>query len=965
MDDIKNVAGYRHDERRPNNPEAGLPPTADNANPRRTTHHYDPHLAPELNFATAHADLAALIESALASDDLTAVKEALQVLKKAQEPFLNWSGKSERTSFEIDEVALHVHERVDPATILAAAEKHIKNGKELPQGSFVPADPASERLPLSRALQYYQHEKNWSNRLIAGDSLLVMNSLLQKEGMAGSVHMVYLDPPYGIGYGSNFQPFVGQRSVHDGKDEDLSREPETIKAFRDTWQLGIHSYLGYLRDRLLLARELLADSGSIFVQISDENLHLVRNLLDEVFGRQNFISVIPFKKKGSQKGDMLPSINDYLLWYGKDRDACRKKFKQLYFKRELTPDQLSLFRYVELKDGHELTFAELAEDQKKKTGAVVDYRYQPRRITKDYPGARIFRSDNATGGGQTSEAQRASYVYKGVTYHPPQGSGWKHAAIANDGSLSGMDRMAIAGRLYVGGRGQLGLKRYWDDFPYTAMTNWWDGLAGVGRPIYVVQTNEEVVRRCVLMSTDAGDLVFDPTCGSGTTALVAERWGRRWITCDTSRVALTLARRRLLTAVFDYYQLAYPEEGPRGGFEYATVPHLTSTFFANHPEIKAGMNKATLDELIARDAPKETLYDRPTVDKSKVRVSGQFTVEAVPAPVVMGLDEHNRPRLDDAVGLPEDVPVGVVNGAPAGQTGHDVRRGDVRLGEVVRQTEWREALLRSGVRGKGGEVLRFAELGVLPGAEHLHAVGRLQSDKDDDGKDDGRQDGRQDGRRVAVSFGPEHAALGTLQMERALQEADTLRPRPAFLLYCAFMFDPEAAREIEQVEWPNIALRKVQMNADLLTEDLKKTSAASFWLMGQPDVALRQLDDERWQVEVRGFDYFDAQGDVISGKKEQIALWSLDTDYDGRSLFPHQVFFPGAAKDGDWVRLRRALRTELDGDRLASFFGTKSLPFAAGDHARAAVKIVDDRGIESLRVLLLKDPSKDARPTGE
>jgi len=517
----------------------------------------------------------------------------------------------------------------------------------------------------------------------------------------------------------------------------------------------------------------------------------------------------------------------------------------------------------------------------------------------------------------------------------------------------------------------------------------------------------------MLMTTDPGDLVLDPTCGSGTTAYVAEKWGRRWITCDTSRVAITLAKQRLMTASFDYFALRYPHEGLKGGFIYKTVPHVTLKSIANNPEIDAiydrlhrrievalsdlghcfhlghtdglkltlkvaegarkgqsillGEDVDSLDEWevplpddtghmpagwpddwqvffdefhtarqkmqvemdrsIATNADNETLYDQPEKTKSKLRITGPFTVEAVPFPTVLSLDEHSTPSGQ---------------GLDANQA-HNPVLADMsvaRSGNTSRQHTWRDELLKAGIRGKGGQMLKFAELEVLPGTTCLHASGHLDT-----------------GERVVISFGPEHGALEQRQVEHALGEAGDLFPRPKMIVFCAFAFDPEAAKDIDALK--GITALKAQMNTDLLTEDLKKASSKattnqSFWLMGQPDVQLSQTTDGLWQVEVNGFDYFDtAKGELVSGGKGKIAAWSLDTDYDGRSLFPHQFFFPMAGKDEGWMKLKKDIRAELDEDLLKHFVGTVSLPFEAGANATVAVKIVDDRGIESLKVMKL------------
>jgi adenine-specific DNA-methyltransferase len=811
------------------------------------------------------------------------------------DPALQWAGKAERTSFEIPTVSLHVHERIDPRSIIEAVRK--KNGEDFVQGSLF--SRREENPPIREAIEFYKHKHNWSNRLIAGDSLLVMNSLLEKEGMAGKVQMVYIDPPYGIEYKSNFQPFLTSRDVKD-KDEDLTQEPETIRAFRDTWQLQIHSYLAYLRDRLLLCRDLLSETGSIFVQINDENLSLVDIVMSEVFDADNFIVHIPFKKKGGQKGGLLDPVNDYLVWFAKDKKRLPEAYNQLYEPAPLDSELVETFRYVEMPDGTELTITEL---EKREQRPKRYYRDDPERILKDFPRARIFKSENVTSGGFRKN-QSLKFEYKGKSWDPgiAKGNCWKHTVVTDDGSVPGMERLAAANRLFAG-EGQLRFRGYADDFGYKALSNWWDGLGGAADPIYVVQTNTEIVKRCILMTTQPGDLVFDPTCGSGTTAFVAEQWGRRWITCDSSRVSLALARQRLMNSVFDYYQLVRPDEGVDSGFVYTTAPHITSTTIANAEPPKV-----------------ETLYDRPISQSGRTRVSGPFTVEAVPAPVVRSLDDiqDTTQPADDSI---------------------------ARSGETQRQGDWRDELLKTGIRGKGKQRIDFSRVEPLAGTRWLHA--------DAETKESTPQ-------RVVVSFGPDHAPLEQRQVELALNEAETLRPKPRIVVFAAFQFDPEAAKDIDETNWPGVTLLKAQMNADLLTDDLKKKRASndSFWLIGQPDVELVRLskgeDKGKCRVSVNGFDYYNTKtGDIESGGTDKIAMWMLDPDYDGRSLFPRQVFFIADVMKEGLKTLAENLKAEIDETLIQAYLGTTSLPFTPGKHNRAAVKIIDDRGIETFKVIAL------------
>lgn len=859
-DAAKPIEQYAHrDKQRPNNPPVGLvtPQTDPDAGTRKFE--YDPHLDPQLV----------------------------------------WSGKAERTSFEVPTVSLHVHERIDPKSILQAVRK--QGDSEQPGQIPLFAQP-TENPPLREALDFYQHAHGWSNRLIAGDSLLVMNSLLEKEGMAGKVQMVYIDPPYGIRYGSNFQPFVNRRDVKDGKDEDLTQEPEMIRAFRDTWELGIHSYLTYLRDRLLLARELLHESGSVFVQIGIENLHHVREVVEETFGSVNFCGQVAFRKTTGKGSQTLDSTYDCLLWYSRQRAVL--KSRRLFSPRLVEED--TNLRFVELPDGARRA---MTEDELAKSTPLAD-------------GSRIFRPNPVTSARPPQENDLREFTFEGRRFSP----GLRTFSTDREG----MSRLACANRLISIGN-TLCFVRYLDDFLMKPLIDIWDDTRSSGfgeKRRYVVETNPRVIARCLLMTTDPGDLVFDPTCGSGTTAFVAEQWGRRWITCDTSRVATALAKQRLMTAQYDYYELAHPAEGVGSGFVYKTVPHVTLKSIANNPEIREGISRPEIDAAIAKYAEQETLYDRPRVDKARRRVTGPFTVEAVPAPVVQPLSDVLELR--------------------------DADTSVARSGETLRQAEWRDELLRAGIRGKHGQVIRFSRVEPLPGTRWLHAEGETRV------SGDGVGGGPGDPTRVVVSFGPEHEPLEQKQVERAWHEARSLAPRPGMLVFAAFQFDSEAAKDIDQLapEKAGMTLLKVQMNADLLTDDLKKKRASneSFWLVGQPDVSLRQIDQGehagKWQVEVHGFDYYDTKaGDVVSGGVNQIAMWMLDPDYDDRSIYPRQVFFPMAGEKDGWSRLARSLKAELDDSLVEAYRGAVSLPFTGGPNCKVAVKIVDDRGIESLRIL--------------
>ncbi len=751
----------------------------------------------------------------------------------------------------------------------------------------------THKKPLREAIEFYKHKEDWSNRLVAGDSLLVMNSLLEKEGMGGKVQIVYFDPPYGISYKSNFQAFVNKRDVKE-RDEDLTAEPEMLKAFRDTWELEIHSYLTYIRDRMLLAKDLLHESGSIFIQISDENVHLVRCILDEVFDKKNEVATIAWKK-GTPVSKTIRNSFNYLLWYAKDKDKVESR--KLFFERTgiegTTEDPKKLALWGEFENGEVRT---LTTEEKRNIQAT-------REKTK------VFRVDKIIERGD-DEDKKFEFEFDGEKHKPEIGYCWR-------GDKNQMEVLKKANRI-LKTRDGFGFKFFITDYPIIELTNFWDDTAGnISDMIYVVQTSFKAIQRCLLMTTDPGDLVLDITCGSGTTAYVAENWGRRWITCDTSRVAITLAKQRLMTAVFDYYELAHPNEGVGSGFKYKTVQHITLKSIANN-----------------EPSAQETLYDQPFIDSKRLRVTGPFTVEAVPAPVAKSFEEVNSDISQEA------------------------DNSVTRCGETLRQNNWRDELLRAGVRAKGGKLIEFTRVEPLSGTRYLQAEAETKEENP---------------KRVLVCFGPEHAPLEQRMVELALEEAAHLKPKPHMVLFCAFQFDEEAAKDIDETNWPGVTLLKAQMNADMLTDDLKKkrSSNESFWLIGQPDVLLRKMSpsgggkgEEFYQIEVHGFDYYNPKtGTVESGGKGDIAMWMLDTDYDGRSLFPSQVFFPMAGDKEGWATLAKNLKAEIDEEKIEAFRGTVSLPFSntvkerdgkIRKVERIAVKIIDARGIESLKILPIK-----------
>ena len=829
---MRDVEAYTHDDKkRTNNPPVGMA-QHDKAEEKVKTYQFDPHL----------------------------------------DPTLQWAGKVEGMSFDVPTSSIHIHESIKPHSIIARVMKEysdVEAGQVRGQMGLFEAETPAERMRRRReSIEFYQHGVNWTNRMIAGDSLVIMNSLLEKEGMAGQVQMVYIDPPYGITYGSNFQPFVGKKDVKDRKDDDLNQEPEMIKAFRDTWELGVHSYLSYLRNRLLLARDLLSESGSIFIQISDENLHYIRNMCDEIFGHTNFVEMIAFRKKNmTLGGTLLEGVCDYIIWYAKDVEKV--KFHKLFLPTQAEGD--SHWNMYEAPDGtsHKMTAEQIENHSFLPSGAEVF------QLASLYPAGSF-------------DTGIFPFEYNGKIYNPPAGRSWKT-------HFDGMCRLAASNRLFPYETGDtLRYKMKLSDYPVSPLHNVWSDTAPAANKIYVVQTGEKVIQRCMLMTTDPGDLVLDITCGSGTTAVVAEQWGRRWITCDTSRVAITLAKQRLMTATFDYYKLAHEEQGVGSGFVYKTVPHITLKSIANN-EIPAT----------------ETLYDQPEIDKTKVRITGPFTVEALPAPVVKPLDDI----------------------------------GDAEEDYSAKQTDWRDQLLATGILGRGGSRLTFSRVEPLSGTKFLQAEAETKEDTP---------------RRAVICFAGETKPLDSRMVAMVLDEAETLRPAPKLIIFAAFQFDPEAAKDIDEMNWPGVTILKAQMNTDLMTEDLKKkrSSDQSFWLVGQPDVELIRdgRSKRKLKVKVNGFDYYDVKkGTVESGSTSRIAMWMLDTDYDGMCIEPKQVFFPMGGKKDGWNKLAKTLRAEIDPDLIEKYAGNESLWFVAEPNTRIAVKIIDDRGIESLKVIRIGD----------
>ncbi|MFB0560009.1 MAG: site-specific DNA-methyltransferase [Candidatus Lokiarchaeia archaeon] len=877
------VGDYRHEEaRRKNNPPAGIAPSFEARERITQTYTYDPHLDPQLQ----------------------------------------WAGKAEHTSFEVDVVSLHIHERISTRAILEAAKRPE------PQLSLFGETP----LSLDKQVEFYQHDVNWANRLILGDSLLVTNSLLLKEGMAEKVQMIYIDPPYGIKYSSNFQPRIDRRDVKD-KDEDLTREPEQIKAFRDTWKLGIHSYLTYLRDRLLPCRDLLHENGSIFFQINDENLHLVRSLMDEVFGRENFVAVIPFTKtRAVFEAKTLRSICDYLLWYAKHKPSV--KFRPLYAPKDWR-DELDVYSYMIYPEG---TIKPTGKDL-----SVVS-----KALSND---AMLFISDNLI----RSPNPEFEVEWRGRCFV----GRWRT-------NPEGMRRLDVAERLFAPGK-QLRYIYRFDDFPVKVMENIWLDTIGEPEKLFAVQTNTKVIERCILMTTDSGDLVFDPTCGSGTTAYCAEKWGRRWITCDTSRVALAIARQRLMTAKFDYYELRDPEQGPAGGFIYKSVSHITLESITKNTEIdeiskkyqpridealrelnkilgkewkewevprKAEDNWSSeakgvhqhfwkykkgkrndIDKIIQRNAHQEVLYNQPQVKSGVVRVSGPFTVEAIPAPAVEDPSQAHIPQFEE-----EEARARISD------------RGGEYLTDMVNLLKQQGGVLFPGGKRMELRNIRALNLGML------HAEAETSQNRKT--------------LRVAISFGPQYGPVIAYQVQEAIPTAKMNGYQ--VLIFAGFSFDSEVQAFIQKAPVAGLTIHFANVAPDVLIGDLLKTTRASqiFTVYGQPDIGVTRQKDETYVVKLIGVDIYDpVTGESYHSRGEDAAALFLDTDYDGMTFHISQAYFPGDEKA--WGKLQRALRAHIVPEAFEKMQGTTSFPFKLGEHKRIAVKVIDFRGNEVMKVVRL------------
>ena len=909
------------------------------------------------------------LQSVMRRDEQSPIRVAYARRNRDLDPQLVWRGKDaqdEEAELRVQAPPLYIQEKVHPQVLIedlkrqtarAAAERAEA---QVGQGGFT-ADLFADfnGLPSEDArTEFYRHDGHWQNRMILGDSLGVMASLAEREGLRGKVQCIYFDPPYGIKFNSNFQWSTTSRDVKDGNAEHITREPEQVKAFRDTWRDGIHSYLTYLRDRLTVARDLLTESGSIFVQIGDENVHRVRAVMDEVFGDENYVSLISVTKTSSASAELLAGVNDYIIWYAKDRDCI--KYRQIYRKKSVGGEGADQYRSVETENGQ-------------RRGFLDAEKIRPSTIS-----GRIFRYDN-----MTSQRPPGDFPveFNGRVIRPRKGY-WKTGAV-------GVENLLKANRLAVLGD-TLSYVRYLDDFPVFPFNNVWEDTvtSGFGDPkVYVVQTLSRIVERCVLMATDPGDLVLDPTCGSGTTAYVAEQWGRRWITMDTSRVALALARARIMGARYPYYLLADSREGQlkeaevtrsapattptRGninhGFVCERVPHITLKSIANNPEIddlwqrhqieleplRARLNtllgktwqeweiprdadpawpadaKTTharwwqqriqrqkdIDASIAARAEFEFLHDKPYEDKKKVRVAGPFTVESLSPHRTLAVDED-----DD-----------LIDTAAESEARYDARQESRDFVSIILDN-----LRTAGVQqAHKADRITFTSLVPWPG-EYVCAEGRYT---DADGQTE---------RRAAVFIGPEFGTVSRPDLVSAAREAGD----GGFdvLVACAFNYD---AHSSEFGKLGRIPVLKARMNADLhMAEDLKNTGKGNlFVIFGEPDIDILDAPGpgRRLQVKVNGVDVFHpATGEVRSDGPDGIACWFIDTDYNEESFFVRHAYFLGA--NDPYKALKTTLKAEIDADAWATLNRDISRPFERPASGRIAVKVINHLGDEVMKV---------------
>jgi adenine-specific DNA-methyltransferase len=920
----------------------------------------------------------------LVPDDDKAIKKLSWARNPDLDPQLVWRGKDfEPDPLEVQGPPIYIQEKILPRVIVEDLRRQTKERRADDASQFDFFHDFNGLTDPEAKTDFYAHDQNWSNRMILGDSLLVMASLAEREGLRGKVQCIYFDPPYGIKFNSNWQPSTKSKDVRDGQHSAISREPEVIRAFRDTWKDGIHSYLSYLRDRLVIAHALLAESGSIFVQIGDENVHRVRCLLDEIFGANQFKAIVSYKRLGMMTGEGFVTTTHFIVWYTKSIDALKEK--------KVFAEQIAGVgtgdHYNQIENLETLEIRPIRQEER-----------GSRSLT--YGAERAFQLISlATGGFRANTT--VNYTFRGETFHPGANKCWRTV-------VPGLDRLAKAERIQRAGR-TLRYKQYLSDFPLTEFGSIWEDTARDPENKYVVQTPSGIIERCIFMTTDPGDLVLDPTCGSGTTAYVSEQWGRRWITIDTSRVALALARGRLMGAKYDYYLLRDskegaakqaeitgkpPAEGPftnnlRHGFVWERAPHVTLKSIANNAEIdliwerwqktleplREKLNKTVkhhweewqvppeigekwshearelhaqwwearrarqkeIDDSIGRNADVEYLYDRPYKARGVVRVAGPFTVESLSPHRVLPMGED--PYLEELLaageeeGVPSVPPALTLPRKRGGKTVEPASMVTTDFAHVVY-----ENLKASGVQNtKKGETLKFEWLKPFASRSGLIQF-------------EGRYQEKGESKRAAICIGPEYDTVGYDLVRRAAREAADLFDT---LIICGFAFAPEV--DETRLSFGALTVLKARMNQDLrMADKLKATGAGNlFVVFGEPDIVIHKRKGDMLQVEIRGMDIFDpTTGEVrSSGGKDlmnDVAAWFIDNDYDEESFFVRQAYFVGG--DDPYEGLKRALKAEIDETAWAELNATISRPFRRPERGLVCVKAINHFGDEVQKV---------------
>jgi adenine-specific DNA-methyltransferase len=873
-------------------------------------------------------------QSVMQKENASPIQVAYERRNKDLDPQLVWRGKDVRdwSDLVVNAPSLYIQEKVHPKVLIDDLVRQTREARPQEPGALFDFSEIFNGVPEGCKTEFYQYDAHWTNRMILGDSLQVMASLAEREGLRGKVQCIYLDPPYGIKFNSNFQWSTTSRDVKDGNQAHITRDPEQVKAFRDTWRDGIHSYLTYLRDRLTVARDLLTDSGSIFVQIGDENVHRVRTLMEEIFGEDNFIVGLVVQKTGSQSGDFIQSNSDTILWFAKNKDLATKKYRPLFM------------------------------DRTGKTSTLTT-------IERDDYGAYPLTSDGFR------ETTTCDFRFEGGKFHPGILAHWK---ITTDG----LHRVGRAGRI-VRQRTQIRLKYFYEDYPVTKLGCIWNDVGGANSKVYVVQTTPKVIERCILMATDPGDIVLDPTCGSGTTAVVAEQWGRRWITIDTSRVALALARARIMGARYPFYLLADSSDGQmkeaevtrtvpstkptrsdiRYGFVYERVPHITLKSIANNAEIdviwdkfqttleplRAQLNKALgkkweeweipreleakwppeakpihtqywqqriarqkeIDASITARAEYEYLYDKPYEDKKKVRVAGPFTVESITPHRVLGVDEDDN----------------FIDGVSETKDGYGTVKDFTQM--IL------ENLHMAGVQqAHKDDKITFASLTPWPG-NLICAKGTY------------REGGEQGPEKTAGIFiGSEFGTVSKPDLVQAAREAGDADFD--VLITCAFNYDAHSA---DFAKLGRIPVLKARMNADLhMADDLKNSGKGNlFVIFGEPDIDILEAGSGQIQVKVNGVDVFHPNtGEVRSDSADGIACWFIDTDYNEESFFVRHAYFLG--QNDPYNALKTTLKAEINQEAWESLHSDTSRPFDKPTSGRIAVKVINHLGDEVMKV---------------